>query len=266
MMSSERQTAATLLRWYIEQGVDETIGNEPISAFEADLPQGGEAKSAPSTPSKPKVPVAKAPLQPIEAIIDRAQASAMAAETLPDLKAAIEAFEGCSLKNTAMNTVFSDGAPDADLMLVGEAPGAEEDRQGRPFVGVSGQLLDRMLLAIGHDRQSSYISNILPWRPPGNRNPTPQEIRICLPFIRRHIELVKPKVVLLVGGVSAQSLLNTSEGITRIRGTWVELDVGSFKVPALPTFHPAYLLRQPGAKKRAWQDFLAARDRLAATP
>lgn len=258
------QQAKSILKWYIDQGVDETIG-------ETAEPMLSSAKPPAAVPqiSKPASPQERQPttatLEPIEAIAAKAEAVAAAAGTLSELREAIISFEGCSLKNTAMNTVFCDGNPEADLMLVGEAPGAEEDRQGRPFVGVSGQLLDRMLAAIGRDRRSSYIANIIPWRPPGNRNPTPHEIRICLPFIRRHIELQSPKALILVGGVSAQSLLATSEGITRMRGRWQTLEVGKLNVEALPTFHPAYLLRRPGAKKRAWQDFMAAEARLAMT-
>jgi uracil-DNA glycosylase len=175
-------------------------------------------------------------------------------------------FEGCALKHTASNLVFSDGNPEADVMFVGEAPGADEDRQGKPFVGVSGQLLDRMLGAIGMDRESVYISNILPWRPPGNRKPSPAEIMSCLPFIARHIELIKPKVLILVGGTSASSLLDTKEGITRLRGRWVSYKVGTGEniqeIPTMPIFHPAYLLRQPALKREAWKDIRAIRDRL----
>lgn len=161
-----------------------------------------------------------------------------------------------------MNLVFGDGNPDAGLMLVGEAPGADEDREGVPFVGVSGQLLDKMLAAIGRDRSSAYITNILPWRPPGNRKPDQAEVAMCLPFIRRHIEIVAPAVLVLVGGVAASTLLERREGITRLRGRWLTYSSGGGEIPALAIFHPAYLLRQPALKQLAWQDLLTLKDRL----
>ncbi|MBM3571644.1 MAG: uracil-DNA glycosylase, partial [Alphaproteobacteria bacterium] len=165
---------------------------------------------------------------------------------------------------TATNLVFGDGNPQAGLMLIGEAPGADEDRQGLPFVGVSGQLLDRMLAAIGRDRRSAYITNILPWRPPGNRQPTPAEIALCLPFIQRHIELVAPRVMVLVGGTSAKALLGRAEGIMKLRGRWFEYaSVGLAQpVAALATYHPAYLLRTPAQKREAWRDLLAVKKKI----
>jgi DNA polymerase len=171
-------------------------------------------------------------------------------------------FEGCALRHTAMNLVFADGNPSAPVMFIGEAPGEDEDRQGKPFVGVSGQLLDRMLNAAGLDRKTNaYISNILFWRPPGNRSPTDAEIASCLPFAERHIALVKPQFLVLLGGVAAKSLLRSKEGITRLRGRWVDYmpPLGSEltePIPCLPMYHPAYLLRQPGAKRQAWNDIL----------
>ncbi|MFC3226529.1 uracil-DNA glycosylase family protein, partial [Marinibaculum pumilum] len=189
---------------------------------------------------------------------------AQAAGNLEELRAALDSFEGCGLKRTASNTVFADGNPAAELMLVGEAPGRDEDIQGLPFVGQSGRLLDRMLAAIGRDRDSCYISNILPWRPPGNRQPSQEEIVACLPFIRRHIELVQPKALVLLGGTAAKTLLERTEGITRLRGRWFPLQAGSHRVEALAAFHPAYLLRQPSQKREAWRDFLALKRRLDA--
>lgn len=193
------------------------------------------------------------------------QPLAQAAGDLAALRLAMDAFEGCALKRTATNTVFADGNPQADLMLVGEAPGRDEDLQGRPFVGQSGKLLDRMLAAIGRDRASCYITNILPWRPPGNRQPSQEEIVACLPFVLRHVELVRPRVLVLLGGTAAKTLLDRSEGITRLRGRWFTLRAGQHEVAALASFHPAYLLRQPSQKREAWRDFLALRQRLAAT-
>jgi len=172
-------------------------------------------------------------------------------------------FEGCALRMTAKNLVFADGNPQAKVMFVGEAPGAEEDRDGLPFVGRSGKLLDRMMAAVGIDRTSAYIANIVPWRPPGNRTPTPQESAICLPFILRQIELADPDVLVCLGGPSAQTLLRISDGITKVRGRWFDFDTGTRKIRALATFHPAYLLRNPLAKRQSWRDFLALKKTLA---
>ena len=182
---------------------------------------------------------------------------ALGCTTLAELKQAMHDYEGCALKQSAMNLVFSDGNPKADLMLVGEAPGADEDRQGLPFVGQSGQLLDRILKAVGLDRTLVYISNIIPWRPPGNRPPTTQEIAACQPFIQKHIELVQPKILVFLGGVAAKTLLNSTEGIMKLRGTWRDYQPSSaFTVKSMATFHPAYLLRSPGQKALVWRDFL----------
>jgi DNA polymerase len=191
---------------------------------------------------------------------------AAAATTLDELKEAIRQFEGLSLKGTATNLVFADGNPAARLMLIGEAPGAEEDRRGLPFVGPAGQLLDRMLAAIGHDRTNSYITNIVNWRPPGNRKPSPAEMALCQPFIDRHIALVNPALIILLGDTAAKTLTNRTEGITRLRGkwfTWDRPDGGT--IPLLPTFHPAFLLRSPNQKREAWMDLLAAKRKLSET-
>jgi DNA polymerase len=202
------------------------------------------------------------------AVPDQAQAAlarelARAAATLDELRDAMASFEGCNLRFTAKNLVFADGNPQADLMLVGEAPGRDEDIQGLPFVGRSGQLLDRMLAAIGLDRNSAYIANVIPWRPPGNRTPTPHETEICRPFIERQIELVNPKVLVNLGGPSAKTLLNTTEGILRLRGNWrVHTTASGTAIPAMPTLHPAYLLRTPAHKRLAWRDLLEVKMKL----
>jgi DNA polymerase len=193
---------------------------------------------------------------PSEASVMAAREAASSAKTLDDLTASLAAFEGCNLRNTATNLVFADGNLEARIMFVGEAPGRDEDLQGLPFVGRSGQLLDRMLAAIGLDRSTAYIANVIPWRPPGNRTPTPQETEICRPFITRQIELVDPDILVLLGGAAAKSLLQASEGILRMRGKWREFDTGSRTIRAMATLHPAYLLRQPPQKKLAWRDFL----------
>lgn len=186
-------------------------------------------------------------------------------ETLEDLYAALRAYEGCDLKKSAINTVIADGNPQAPVMLVGEAPGADEDRLGKPFVGLSGQLLDKMFSTIGLSRDKNiYISNIVNWRPPGNRQPTSQEIALCQPFIEKHIALIKPKVLVMLGGVAAKTLLNTAEGIVKLRGQWIDYTNPFLSEPiqTIALFHPAYLLRSPGQKALVWQDLLKIKKHL----
>ena len=185
------------------------------------------------------------------------------AQTLDELRALLEAFEGCALRATATQLVFADGNPQSRVMFVGEAPGYDEDIVGRPFVGRSGKLLDLMMAAIGLDRSSVYIANVVPWRPPGNRTPTPQETAICLPFIRRQIELANPDFMVCLGGPAMQTLLSVKDGITRARGRWLPYDTGTREIRALATFHPAFLLRSPLQKRFAWRDFLALKKALA---
>ena len=185
-----------------------------------------------------------------------AREAAATAETLEALRATLAGFEGCNLRLTATNLVFADGNPDARVMFVGEAPGFEEDIQGLPFVGRSGQLLDRMMAAIGLDRTSAYIANVIPWRPPGNRTPTPQETEICRPFIERQIALVDPDFLVLLGGASAKQILRAEQGISKLRGRWRDYETGRRTIRALATLHPAYLLRTPAQKRYAWRDFL----------
>jgi DNA polymerase len=263
----------TALTWLVEAGADEAIAETPVDRFVAREPrQPAPTQRAPERPATiPSVPLsapailrpaATDPLAGADANASRARAAAQAANTLEELQAAIAAFDGLALKATATNLVFADGAPDSGLMLIGEAPGAEEDRRGLPFVGPSGQLLDRMLAAIGRDRTSAYITNILNWRPPGNRKPSPAEWAITLPFLERHIALAKPKLVVLLGDTAAKTLLDTTEGITRLRGKWKSLERPGFgpetkPIRAIATFHPAYLLRSPAQKREAWRDMLA---------
>ena len=177
-------------------------------------------------------------------------------KTLKDLQYFIENYDECELLETARSTVFCDGNVDAEIMLVGEAPGNQEDIEGKPFVGKSGQLLDKILETININRTNCYISNIIPWRPPGNRNPTAEEISMCLPFIKKHIELVNPKILLLVGSISSKSILNKNLGITKLRGEWHIYKDGNVEIPALPIFHPAYLLRRPNNKSYVMRDIL----------
>jgi len=259
----------TLLQWYVELGADEAIGEEPVDWFSAAAtPAQSPSGAAPSSVIKPKQsaePPAetasrRAPVVAEPPTDSAARALAEAAQNLEELRAALEALEGFPLKVTATNLVFGEGVMHPDVMFIGEAPGADEDRQGRPFVGASGRLLDRMMQSIGLDRtENAYITNILPWRPPGNREPTPAEIATCLPFIRRHIALVRPRVLVPVGGTSAKTLLDQRQGIMRLRGRQFEyagpgLDTA---IPAIPLFHPAFLLRSSGQKALAWRDLLA---------
>jgi uracil-DNA glycosylase len=281
-MTGTPQHAA--LRWLIDMGADEAIGETPVDRF-AVRPVPSQPAAAPASTGRPAVrPAAAAPMTarpiparpmpaaspasaPASAAVAGARALAAAANTVEELEAAVAGFDGCALKATATRLVFADGNPKAQVMFVGEAPGADEDRQGKPFVGVSGQLLDRMLACIGLDRRSVYITNILFWRPPGNRQPTTAEIAACLPFVERHIALVAPKVLVLVGGTSAKTLLNTQEGIIKLRGRWFEFTCPGLtgSIPTIPTFHPAYLLRTPSQKRGSWRDFLAIKARLGAT-
>jgi DNA polymerase len=251
-----------LLSWYAEMGVTEALDETPHNHFaEPASPSpaardAGQLRPLPGRPAAPARPMAAAATAPDEASVN-ARALARAADTLDALKAAMAGFEGCALKATAKNLVFADGNPKGRVMMVGEAPGADEDRIGLPFVGRSGQLLDRMLAAIGLSRKEDvYIANLLPWRPPGNRTPTPQEVAICLPFIQRQIELADPDILVCVGGPSAQGLLGLT-GILRSRGKWVEYDTGTRRIRAIATLHPAYLLRRPLDKRLSWRDLRA---------
>ena len=232
-----------------------------------------EAASRPEPAPKPEPPprpsrVAPVALAAAPPAVTRAEALAEAAADLAALKAAIAGFDGSPLKETATNLVFGEGVADAGLMLIGEAPGADEDRAGRPFVGASGQLLDKMFASVGLSRESNfYITNILPWRPPGNRTPTDAEVALFLPFLRRQVALIRPKHLVLVGGVAAKGLIGGKDGITRLRGRWHEVEIpGLGRLPALPTLHPAYLLRSPASKREAWADLLLLRRTLDTAP
>jgi DNA polymerase len=262
-----------ILRWYVEAGVDETIGELPVDRFAA-ARQAAASRAAPSSPSAAVAPVASSHAHrprtepsddmPAVAIPGTATHVAAGCTTLAELRHALEAFDALPLKLAATSTVFADGNPEAAVMCIGEAPGQEEDRQGLPFVGPSGRLLDRMLASIGLDRSSVYITNIVPWRPPANRKPTADEVAVCLPFITRHIELVDPRLLILLGGASASALLARSEGINRLRGRWFDYSSPGLPrpLPAIATFHPAYLLRTPEAKRDAWHDLLAVKKKL----
>jgi DNA polymerase len=242
------------LRWLAEAGADEAVGEEPVNRLKA--PAAPPAVSA-ARPATPKQAAPSPPPAPGDAVGD-AMARAGAATSLAELKAAMEAFDGCALKRTASNTVFADGTPQGRVMFIGEAPGRDEDRIGKPFVGRAGQLLDKMLASVGLNRQTNaYITNVINWRPPDNRDPTPEEAAMCLPFLRRHIELADPAVMVLLGAVAARHVIGITDGIMRSRGRWMEYRVGERMVPVLLTLHPAYLLRQPAHKKLAWRDLQA---------
>jgi uracil-DNA glycosylase family 4 len=255
-------TIRQLLAFYLEAGVDCALTDEPVNRLSdpdtAPAPPKTEPQEAPparTLAERPApIPAARGDAPSPEAAISSAREAARTASSLEVLRELLEKFDGCALKNTATRLVFADGNPQARVMFVGEAPGREEDIEGLPFVGRSGQLLNRMIAAIGLDRTSAYIANVIPWRPPGNRTPTPQETQICLPFIQRQIELVNPDVLVTLGNPSTQTLLSTREGIMKTRGRWFDYDTGTRMIRALATFHPAYLLRSPSYKRMAWQD------------
>lgn len=258
-----------ILRFYADAGVEDALVEAPLDRF-AETQKAAQAAKRPAphkataTAAEARATAAPAVAVPDEAQAARARELASQASSLEELRAMLTAFDGCNLRLTAKNMVFADGNPQADLMLVGEAPGRDEDLEGLPFVGRSGRLLDRMLAAIGRDRTSAYISNVIPWRPPGNRDPSPIETEICRPFIERQIELVAPKVLVTLGNPSSKLLLATQTGIMRLRGKWqVHTTRTGVEIPAMPTLHPAYLLRNPAHKKLAWQDFLEIKARLA---
>jgi DNA polymerase len=250
-----------LLRWYLEAGCDECIGDIARDRTVA-APPRPVALPVASPPSAAMVAAQPRAFEPPHP--GTATHIADGCATLADLRHALEQFDGLPLKQMANATVFADGDPNADVMCIGEAPGQEEDRQGRPFVGPSGQLLDRMLASIGLARDAVYITNVVPWRPPANRKPTQDEIAVCLPFICRHIELIDPKVLLLLGGAAAGALLARPGGINRLRGQWAAFSTPRLPrpVPALATYHPAYLLRTPEAKREAWRDLLMLKKHL----
>lgn len=263
--------------FYAEAGVDEAIGEQPVDRTVAPPPKPQPAAAVPAAATAGALPpaspgsgvqaaLASRATQPASVSAQQAETAAtraaQACNTIAELEAAIRAFDGCALKATATNTVIARGNPQAKLMIVGEAPGRDEDAQGLPFVGESGQLLDKMLKAIGRDESNVYISNLLFWRPPGNRDPSAEEIVACRPFIERLIELVNPKVLVCTGKFSTGTLLGTTQGITRVRGRWHDYKRGAVAVPAMPMLHPAYLLRQPGVKREAWRDMLELAARL----
>jgi uracil-DNA glycosylase len=274
-MTMVRDQARELLAFYREAGVDALLEETPTDRFAGDegLPLAETARAgakAPTSAAARSLPPRErgvesriAPPQPPEAAVMAAREAAKSAATLEELRAMLDRFQGCALRTTATQLVFADGNPKARVMFVGEAPGRDEDIEGLPFVGRSGKLLDRMMAAIGLDRSSAYIANVVPWRPPGNRTPTPQESAVCLPFTLRQIELADPDILVCLGTPSAQTLLNSKDGILKTRGRWFPFHTGTREIRAIATLHPAYLLRQPLQKRFAWRDFLAIKKALA---
>lgn len=283
----DRKSSLTALEWQMEIGVDEAVSDAPVNRFLPSQEPSVQSAEAPARhpedlqsfepllkaldqagqePPRNNIPLItpEKPLAIETAVETVAREMANNADSLQSLRQALEAFEGCALKKTATNLVFGDGNPDSGLMFVGEAPGADEDRQGKPFVGISGRLLDEMLTYIGRDRSTFYITNHIYWRPPGNRTPSASEVAACLPFIQRHIELVNPRILVLVGGAAAKALLERTEGINKLRGQWFDYKTPLLteSIPATAIFHPAYLLRQPAHKRLAWRDLLALKQKL----
>ncbi|KNG92589.1 uracil-DNA glycosylase [Pseudaestuariivita atlantica] len=259
-MEMDSHQALAALAWQIELGADVAVGEAPVDRYALpDRMPGARAPAKPAQGAAAKAPVAAPPVVASDPLAE-AEALAAGARDLPALEAALAGYEHCELKRGARNLVFADGMPGARLMIVGEAPGRDEDREGKPFVGRAGQLLDRMLAAIDLDRaESVYITNVLPWRPPQNRDPKPEEIAMMQPFLRRHIALAKPEVLVAVGNHACHALLG-KRGILRLRGHWTEAE----GLPCLPMTHPAYLLRNPAAKREAWADLLEIRAKLEA--
>ncbi|MGZ5924969.1 MAG: uracil-DNA glycosylase [Rhizomicrobium sp.] len=279
------EAARALLSFYAEAGVDALVGEAPLdrlSVARIDLAPATNVEQALDVEQTPeRAPIARAPDRPRIAPAPGSESSFGAAPAAPDiavmaareaartaaslveLREILSKFEGCALRTTAKQLVFADGNPQARVMFVGEAPGREEDLEGLPFVGRSGKLLDLMMAAIGLNRTTAYIANIIPWRPPGNRTPTPQESQICLPFIRRQIELANPDVLVCMGGPASQTLLGVKQGIRATRGRWFDFHTGTREIRAIATYHPAYLLRTPSEKRFSWRDFLAIKKALS---
>ena len=248
-----------LLDWYIMAGVEETCGIMPCLGLEnanldikTNLPNNQISENTNNQPKPSFVSVAS----------KNAMALCQNAQSIDDLKDILQKFEGCGLKKTAASTILGEGSIEAKIMLIGEAPGADEDRIGRPFVGRCGQLLDKMLCSISLNREECYITNVLPWRPPGNRTPTDEELAVCLPFVKRQIELIKPDFILLLGKIALKSVLDTPESVSRVRGKWFEYDVEDKKIQVLATFHPSYLLRSTAQKSKTWVDLLRLKNKL----
>ncbi|BEV46628.1 uracil-DNA glycosylase [Afipia carboxidovorans] len=267
MMSERPPTPHELLAFYLEAGVDCALAEEPVNRLSETEAEPAPIRATPVRERPAPLPVPRTDVAPApDVAIESARELAPQAKTLDELRGLLEVFDGCALKMTATRLVFGDGNPQARVMFVGEAPGRDEDLQGIPFIGRSGKLLDLMLASIGLDRTSAYIANVIPWRPPGNREPSPHETQMCLPFIRRQIELVDPDVLVCLGKPSSQAVLELKDGIVKSRGRWFDYNTGTRMIRAMATFHPAYLLRQPIYKRMTWKDLRMIRRALAALP
>lgn len=270
MIEQSKISHVELLHWYKHAGVDLALDDEPVDQFAAFKQQTQERRDKPAqtkSPLKLAAPSHTANQMsgaaiPDENAIVSARELAKSANSLEELRKILTGFKGCNLRLGAKNLVFGDGNPNAGIMLVGEVPDLDEDTHGLPFVGRAGQLLDKMLAAINLDREKVYLSNVIPWRPPGNRTPTPAEIEICRPFIERHIELIAPKLLILLGESSAKTLLDTKKGILKLRGQWKKYPLQDGEIDCMPTLHPTYLLRQPVQKRLAWRDLLKVQERM----
>lgn len=294
MITSSRDVLLALLEWTREMGVDEFVDDvahdrlnaekSPNQSFFAHYneindetavirTQKEEPLASPrsqlekiqSNPTKgfSKIEPQFSPLLSIEKMLETTREKLKTVKNFEELKNSLDLFEGCSLKKTAKNICFYRGSLNAPLMIIGEAPGRDEDLKGIPFVGRAGQLLDRMLGAIGLEEKDVHITNVVYWRPPGNRTPTSQETEVCRPFLEKQISLVAPRVLLLLGSSAARLILRGDEGILRMRGRWFQTNLEGVKIPSLASLHPAYLLRTPAAKKFAWKDFLMVKERLS---
>ena len=270
MMSTDSMSIKDILDWYIWAGVDETVGDEPLSATAPVAAKVAEPRPLPviNIPKKDsgESEERKATTELAQATVNACKGAkdiCAKAKTIDELRSLVEAFDGCALKLTANKTVFGGGNPQAKIMLIGEAPGADEDRMGIPFVGRSGHLLDKILQAAGFSREDVYITNVLPWRPPGNRTPTTAEVAVCLPFLKKQIELINPKVIVLLGGSAVNALLDNEDPISKLRGKWLDYSAeNGVVIPALATFHPAYLLRNAAQKAKIWSDFLRLKKKI----
>lgn len=271
MVAKNSLSPAMLLRWYLEAGVDEAILENPVDRYRANATARETRRSAPAVPRPATLPPTPAPTARTAAPADSSRASvesafavAQRASSLDELRAALATFADCPLSGTATNLVFGDGCATARIVLIGEAPGAEEDRRGIPFVGPSGRLLDRMLASIDLDRTKVFISNTIFWRPPGNRSPTSSEVATCMPFVERMLELIDPDILVALGGPAACALLGQSESVGRLRGRWLNFQTPRMArpIPTTALFHPAYLLRSPAQKRLAWRDLVAIKKRI----
>jgi uracil-DNA glycosylase len=251
MTTPDKAASEALLAWYRAMGADEAIGDAPLDCF---APRRIDALAPQIAPRFQTAAAAIRRDARTSGVGLSAREIGRAATTLAELEAQVAEFDGCSLKRTAKSLCFARGSEQARIMLIGEAPGRDEDLQGKPFVGRAGQLLDRMLVSVGLGEEQCYITNTIYWRPPGNRTPTPEEVEACAPLLARQIELLSPQFLVLLGGAAAKSLLGVSEGIMRLRGKWLTYSSAGRELPALATFHPAYLLRNPAAKRYAWRD------------